>query len=84
MSVTELGKAERVRELRRTLGPDERVGAEVGDAALGVDERDAVGREELDAGGCTAKAVRVGLLGQVEVREHDVARLVQEDVCARA
>ena len=62
------------------LGADERVGAEVGDARLGVHHgqgRLAGARPRDDHGG---HAAGVRLLGQVKVRQHDVAALVQQDV----
>lgn len=62
------------------LRPDERVGAEVGDARLCVD-----GRQRVRAGPVLADdhgrfAARVRLFGEVEVGKHDVAGLVEQDV----
>lgn len=61
------------------LRPDEGVGAKVGDAHLGVDQRRSVGSNVLDP--CW-RAARFGLLGEVKVREHDVASMMKKDVCS--
>ena len=61
------------------LRPDERVGAEVGDAYLRIDERGTVGRHVLDPRRC---ATGFGLLRKVKVGKHDVAGLMEENVCA--
>lgn len=63
------------------LRPHERVGPKIAQTHLGIDQGDAIGRHLLDPGG---SAPNLGLLGEVEVGELDVACCVEEDVCWRA
>ena len=63
------------------LGANKGVGAEVGDARPRVD-----GREGCRGGPATThdhgrNASGIGLLGEVEVGQHDVSGLMQEDIC---
>jgi hypothetical protein len=67
--------------IQRTFGPDERVRPEIRNAALRIDERYSIRCHHLDPRRSTTESRRVGLLGKVEIGEHDVAGFVKENVC---